>query len=69
MSQPEERISPPGGGRRRGDGGDDIRVLVVDDDEGMVATLHDILGAAGYDVDVALSGHVVLISLQVRSAG
>ena len=36
--------------------GDDIRVLVVDDDEGMVATLHDILGAAGYSVDVALSG-------------
>ncbi len=35
---------------------DDIRVLVVDDDEGMVSTLHDILGAAGYDVDVAHSG-------------
>lgn len=32
------------------------RVLVVDDDEGMVATLRDILGVAGYQVDVAYSG-------------
>ena len=40
MSQPEERI----------------RLLVVDDDEGMVATLRDILGASGYGVDVAYSG-------------
>ncbi len=31
-------------------------VLVVDDDEGMVATLRDILGVAGYRVDVAYSG-------------
>ena len=38
---------------RRGE--DAIRVLVVDDDEGMVATLRDILGAAGYEVDVAYS--------------
>ncbi len=36
--------------------GGDIHVLVVDDDAGMVATLHDILGAAGYSVDVAHSG-------------
>lgn len=36
--------------------GDLIRVLVVDDDEGMVATLRDILAAAGYEVDVAYSG-------------
>ena len=35
---------------------DRVSVLVVDDDEGMVATLEDILGAAGYDVDVAYSG-------------
>ncbi len=35
---------------------DGIRVLVVDDDVGMVSTLHDILGAAGYQVDVAHSG-------------
>ncbi len=34
-----------------------IRLLVVDDDEGMVATLKDILGVAGYQVDVAYSGH------------
>ncbi len=33
-----------------------IRLLVVDDDEGMVATLKDILGVAGYQVDVAYSG-------------
>ncbi len=33
-----------------------IRLLVVDDDEGMVATLRDILGASGYGVDVAFSG-------------
>ena len=35
---------------------DGARVLVVDDDEGMVATLRDILGVAGYQVDVAYSG-------------
>ncbi len=40
MIQPQERI----------------RLLVVDDDEGMVATLRDILGASGYGVDVAFSG-------------
>ncbi len=34
----------------------DVRVLVVDDDQGMVATLRDILGVAGYQVDVAYSG-------------
>ncbi len=34
----------------------EARVLVVDDDEGMVATLRDILGVTGYQVDVALSG-------------
>ncbi len=33
-----------------------LRLLVVDDDEGMVATLRDILGASGYGVDVAFSG-------------
>lgn len=32
------------------------RLLVVDDNEGMVATLRDILGAAGYRIDVAFSG-------------
>ncbi len=32
------------------------RILVVDDDEGMVATLRDILGVAGFQVDVAYSG-------------
>ena len=45
----------------------DIHVLVVDDDEGMVATLHDILGAAGYSVDTAHSGPeaVERVSLQI----
>lgn len=33
------------------------RLLVVDDDEGMVATLKDILGVAGYQVDIAYSGN------------
>lgn len=32
------------------------RLLVVDDDRGMVETLADILGASGYEVDVAYSG-------------
>ena len=35
-------------------------VLVVDDDEGMVATLRDILGTTGYRVDVAHSGSEAL---------
>ena len=45
----------------------DIHVLVVDDDEGMVATLYDILGAAGYSVDTAHSGPeaVERVGLQV----
>ncbi len=34
----------------------EARILVVDDDEGMVATLRDILGVAGYQVDIAYSG-------------
>ena len=33
-----------------------VQLLVVDDDEGMAATLRDILGASGYGVDVAHSG-------------
>ncbi len=34
----------------------EARVLIVDDDEGMVATLCDILDVAGYQTDVAYSG-------------
>ena len=33
-----------------------LRILVVDDDVGMVATLSDILGVAGYRVDIAHTG-------------
>ncbi len=33
-----------------------LRVLVVDDDQGMTATLSDILGASGYEVETAASG-------------
>lgn len=34
-----------------------LQLLVVDDDEGMAATLRDILGASGYGVEVANSGY------------
>ncbi len=33
-----------------------LHLLIVDDDEGMVATLRDVLEASGYGVDVAYSG-------------
>lgn len=46
---------------------DRISVLVVDDDEGMVATLQDVLGAAGYDVDVAHSGAQAVERVRRRS--
>ena len=36
--------------------GGKVRLLVVDDDEGMAATLRDVLGASGYGVEVAHSG-------------
>ncbi len=51
MIQPQERI----------------RLLVVDDDEGMVATLRDILGASGYGVDVALSGREAVEQVRTRA--
>ena len=50
MIQPQERI----------------RLLVVDDDEGMVATLRDILGASGYGVDVAFSGREAVEQVKTR---
>ena len=43
-----------------------VSVLVVDDDEGMVATLQDILGAAGYEVDVAYSGEEAVERVRER---
>ncbi|MEM7354543.1 MAG: response regulator [Acidobacteriota bacterium] len=42
------------------------RLLVVDDNEGMVATLEDILGAAGYCIDVAYSGHEAVERVKQR---
>lgn len=50
MIQPQERI----------------RLLVVDDDEGMAATLRDILGASGYGVDVAFSGEQAVEQVRTR---
>ncbi len=46
---------------------DRIRLLVVDDDEGMVATLCDILGASGYGVDVAFSGKEAVERVKSRT--
>ncbi len=50
MTEPQERI----------------RLLVVDDDEGMVATLRDVLGASGYGVDVAFSGKEAVEQVRTR---
>jgi CheY-like chemotaxis protein len=36
--------------------GDKLRLLVVDDDEGMAGTLCDVLGASGYQAEIAFSG-------------
>ncbi len=44
-----------------------IRLLVVDDDEGMVATLSDVLGASGYGVDVAFSGREAVEQVKTRT--
>lgn len=48
-------------------GEDAVRLLVVDDDRGMVETLRDILGASGYEVDVALSGEKALELVRQRA--
>ena len=48
-------------------GEDAVRLLVVDDDRGMVETLRDILGASGYEVDVALSGEKALELVRRRA--
>ena len=47
-------------------GEDAIRVLVVDDDKGMAETLRDILGASGYEVDVAFSGEEAMERVRER---
>ncbi len=43
-----------------------VRVLVVDDDEGMAETLRDVLGASGYRVETAFSGHQALERVRQR---
>ncbi len=43
-----------------------LRLLVVDDDEGIVATLRDILVATGYGVDVAYSGTEAIEQVKKR---
>ncbi len=43
-----------------GRGEDPVRVLVVDDDRGMAETLRDVLGASGYQVEIAFSGREAL---------
>ena len=48
-------------------GEDAVRVLVVDDDKGMAETLRDILGASGYEVDIAFSGEEALERVRERS--
>lgn len=42
------------------------RLLVVDDNEAMVDTLRDILGAAGYAIDVAYSGKEAIKQVEKR---
>ena len=43
-----------------------VHLLVVDDDQGMAATLRDILGASGYGVDVAFSGKEAVEQVKTR---
>ena len=43
-----------------------VHLLVVDDDQGMAATLRDILGASGYGVDVAFSGEEAVEQVKAR---
>ena len=43
-----------------------VRVLVVDDDQGMAKTLGDILGASGYEVEIAFSGQEALERVRRR---